>query len=265
MMNVRYVRDWLTIMLCLDYTRGKIVGNEGVYMMGSLYYYRILILAAIVPAIYLLVKVYQADRVEKESPRMLVTLVICGIFSTVGALILEVAGDWILRIFVPEGSVLYHAITCFIIVAYAEEGCKYIFLKLRTWKSAEFNCLFDGMLYAVYISLGFAVWENLSYSFSYGLGTALVRAVTAIPGHACFGVFMGMLYGFAKQYERMQQTALSKRCRVLAVVVAALIHGCYDFILSVKVPFLGFVAFVIVMFVIAFRMVRKMSDMDRYI
>ena len=233
--------------------------------MFSLYYYRILILVAVVPAIYLLVKVYQADRVEKESPRMLVTLVICGIFSTAGAVILEVAGDWILRIFVSEGSVMYHAITCFIIVGFAEEGCKYLFLKLRTWKSAEFNCLFDGMLYAVYISLGFAVWENLLYSFSNGMGTALVRAVTAIPGHACFGVFMGMLYGFAKQYERMQQTALSKRCRVLAVVVAALIHGCYDFILSVKVPFLGFVAFVIVMFVIAFRMVRKMSDMDRYI
>ena len=45
-------------------------------MLGFYYYYRYLILIAVVPAIILLVKVYQKDKVEKESPRMLITLVI---------------------------------------------------------------------------------------------------------------------------------------------------------------------------------------------
>lgn len=234
-------------------------------MFGFYYYYRNLILIAVVPAIILLVKVYQKDKVEKESPRMLVTLVMCGIFSAFPALVLEMVGDWVLQSFLSDNSLIYHLITCLVIIAYAEEGSKYIMLKLRTWKSIEFNCLYDGMLYAVYVSLGFAVLENINYSVSYGWGTALIRAVTAVPGHACFGVFMGVLYGFAKQYERMGRMDLSRRYRKFAVVVAALIHGCYDLILSVRLPEIVFFVYTIAMFVLSFRLVRKMSDMDRYI
>ena len=144
--------------------------EEGMFMFGIYYYYRNLILLAVVPAIILLVKVYQKDKVEKESPKMLVTLIMCGIFSAFPALLVEMAGDWVLQSFLSENSLVYHLITCMIIVAYAEEGSKYIMLKLRTWKSIEFNCLYDGMLYAVYISLGFAVLENISYSIGYGWG-----------------------------------------------------------------------------------------------
>lgn len=78
--------------------------------------------------------------------------------------------------------------------------------------------------------------ENISYSIGYGWGTALIRAVTAVPGHACFGVFMGAFYGFAKQYERIGRIDLSRRYRKFAVVVSAFIHGCYDLILSVELP-----------------------------
>lgn len=234
-------------------------------MFAFYYYYRYLILIAVVPAIILLVKVYQKDRVEKESPRMLITLVICGMFSTAPALVLELLGDHVLLGFLSKDSLIYHMITCLVIVAFAEEGSKYLLLKLRTWKSWEFNCLYDGMLYAVYISLGFAVWENVNYSLTYGWGTALIRAVTAVPGHACFGVFMGVFYGFSKQYEHMGQSVLSKRYRILAVVVAAVIHGFYDLILTVELPMPVFFVYVIVMFVLAFRLVRRMSDMDRYI
>ncbi len=239
--------------------------EEGMFMFGIYYYYRNLILLAVVPAIILLVKVYQKDKVEKESPKMLVTLIMCGIFSAFPALLVEMAGDWVLQSFLSENSLVYHLITCMIIVAYAEEGSKYIMLKLRTWKSIEFNCLYDGMLYAVYISLGFAVLENISYSIGYGWGTALIRAVTAVPGHACFGVFMGAFYGFAKQYERIGRIDLSRRYRKFAVVVSAFIHGCYDLILTVELPTIAFYTYTIAMFVLAFRLLRKMSDMDRYI
>ena len=42
--------------------------EEGMFMFGIYYYYRNLILLAVVPAIILLVKVYQKDKVEKELP-----------------------------------------------------------------------------------------------------------------------------------------------------------------------------------------------------
>lgn len=54
----------------------------------------------------------------------------------------------------------------------------------------------------------------------YGLGTAAVRAVTAVPGHACFGVFMGAFYGLAKRYDNFGDEYRSRRCRRLAVLGA---------------------------------------------
>lgn len=73
-------------MLLVYYTQSKIMREEGMFMFGIYYYYRNLILLAVVPAIILLVKVYQKDKVEKESPKMLVTLIMCGIFSAFPAL-----------------------------------------------------------------------------------------------------------------------------------------------------------------------------------
>ena len=64
--------------------------EEGMFMFGIYYYYRNLILLAVVPAIILLVKVYQKDKVEKESPKMLVTLIMCGIFSAYATIIIQV-------------------------------------------------------------------------------------------------------------------------------------------------------------------------------
>lgn len=151
----------------------------------------ILIAAAVIPAIVLLRFVYREDRLDRESPGMLLSLVLFGILATFGALIAEQIGESVLALLVPPYTRAYNAILYFVVVALSEEGFKYLLLKKRTWWSQEFNCQFDGVVYAVFVSLGFALWENISYVVMYGLGTALVRAVTAIPGHACFGVFMG--------------------------------------------------------------------------
>ena len=225
----------------------------------------ILILAAVIPAVFLMVKVYRSDRIEKESGYLLRKLVVAGIISTLLALVEEKVGEWLLSCFVPENTWLYQIILYFVIVAIAEESSKYIFLKKQTWDNPEFNCKYDGVVYAVFVALGFALWENINYVLSYGFSTAIVRAVTAIPGHACFGVFMGAFYGFAKQYERIGRIDLSRRYRKFAVVVSAFIHGCYDLILSVELPTIAFYTYTIAMFVLAFRLLRKMSDMDRYI
>ena len=232
-----------------------------------LYIKQILIFAAVIPAIFLLIKVYQADRLEKESPAILISLVLYGILATVLAGAAEQLGQGILSVFAEPGTVFYNAVLFFGIVAFAEEGAKYVLLKKRTWYSPEFNCQFDGVVYAVFVSLGFALWENIGYVFRYGLETALVRAVTAVPGHACFGVFMGIFYGLAKRYAACGQYKRAKSCRALSLLIPALLHGTYDFAASARSAAMtcGFVIFVIAMFVVAFNLVRKMSRNDRYI
>ena len=117
-------------------------------------------------------------------------------------------------------------------------------------------------MYAVFVALGFALWENISYVLMYGLGTAAVRAVTAVPGHACFGVFMGAFYGLAKRYDNFGDEYRSRRCRRLAVLVPVLLHGAYDFIATYEYDGYAwiFVAFVVLLFAAAYRMIKNAPD-----
>lgn len=133
----------------------------------------ILIAAAVIPAVFLLVHVYRADKLEKEPAPLLISLVLYGIAATFIALLLERFGGWLLGRYFPENSTPYNVLMYFGVVAFSEEGAKYFLLKRRTWNSAAFNCQFDGVVYAVFVSLGFALWENISYVLMYGLSTAL--------------------------------------------------------------------------------------------
>lgn len=227
----------------------------------------ILIAAAVLPAIFLLVHVYRADKLEKEPAPLLISLVLYGIAATFIALVLERAGSFLLGLWFEEGSVAYNAIMYFGIVAFSEEGAKYFLLRRRTWHSAAFNCQFDGVVYAVFVALGFALWENISYVLMYGLSTALVRAVTAVPGHACFGVFMGAWYGMAKRWEGTGFESRSRTCRTMALLLPALIHGCYDFIATYEDAGVSgiFAVFVVLLFVVSLILVRRLSANDRYI
>ena len=127
----------------------------------------ILIAAAVIPAVFLLVHVYRADKLEKEPAPLLISLVLYGIAATFIALLLERFGSWLLGRYFPENSTPYNVLMYFGVVAFSEEGAKYFLLKRRTWNSAAFNCQFDGVVYAVFVSLGFALWENISYVLMY--------------------------------------------------------------------------------------------------
>ena len=224
----------------------------------------ILIAAAVVPAVFLMVKVYQADRLEKEPIGMLIGLLFLGIISTSLAGITEELGSIALTNLFPNGGLISDALLYFIVVALSEEGFKYLLLKVRTWKSPHFNCQFDGVVYAVFVSLGFALWENIAYVLRFGFGTAVARAVTAVPGHACFGVFMGVWYGVAKRYELAGYMEESAHARKMALWIPILLHGVYDFTASMQNDIMSiiFLIFVGWMFRTALKLVRKVSAED---
>lgn len=227
----------------------------------------ILILAAVIPAVFLMVKVYKSDKMEKESSYMVMNLVKAGILSSLLALLEEKVFSFILNLVVPSYTTLYNVILYFGIVAIAEESSKYILMKRETWNNREFNCQYDGVVYAVFVSLGFALWENISYVMMYGFGTALIRAVTAIPGHACFGVFMGVFYGLAKRYDYRGNEAASKFFRIVALIVPMLLHGAYDYIATMEEQSsdVYFIVFILIMFAISYVVVGRSAKSDRRI
>ena len=232
-----------------------------------IYFNPILIAAAVIPAIVLLVKVEKADRLEKESRGLLLSLVVFGVIATAIASLGERIGIAVLERLFPEEGALFNVLLYFGVVAFSEEGAKYVLLKRKTWNNPEFNCQFDGVVYSVFVSLGFALWENIGYVAMYGLSTALVRAVTAVPGHACFGVFMGAWYGMAKRRESAGDPAGAAGLRRRALLVPALLHGFYDFTATYENVEMGliFLVFVIAMFIAANRLVKRMAASDVYI
>ena len=227
----------------------------------------LLIVSAIIPAVLLLLYIYKKDRLEPEPPGLLIRLVIFGVISTFLAIITETVGTFILDLFFEEQNVVYNLLMYFIVVACSEEGFKYLLLKLTTWRNPAFNCQFDAVVYAVFVALGFALWENIGYVLMYGFGTALIRAITAVPGHASFGVFMGAWYGIAKRYENAVRPEKARLYRRLAFVLPVLVHGFYDFVATMEsdVSALIFLVFIVLMFFLAFLIVRRTSRGDTYI
>jgi RsiW-degrading membrane proteinase PrsW (M82 family) len=228
----------------------------------------VLILAAILPAVFLVIYVYRMDKIEKEPPALIIRLLMVGAISTILATISERIGMFLLysQNSYPPHSVTYRVILYFIIVGLSEEGFKYMTLKRETWRSPFFNCQFDAVVYAVTVSLGFALWENILYVFSFGLRTAFIRAVTAVPGHACFGVFMGAWYGYAKRYYDSREDFKSIICRIMAIVIPTCLHGAYDYIATAEEDRMQvyFIIFIAIMFTVSYLMVNRLSRNDKY-
>lgn len=227
---------------------------------------RILVAAAVLPALALIIFVCRADKLEKEPPGLILKLVLFGVISTFLALVTETVGGLIMNMVNFKNQTLYGVIMFFVIVGLSEEGFKYLLLKKVTWNNENFNCRFDGIVYSVCLALGFAVWENLSYVASYGMSVAIARALTAVPGHACFGVFMGAFYSAAKDCSIRGEEERSKRFRIAAVLVPMLVHGLYDYVASAQTmeSTIFFLVLIAAVFISAFRILKRMSKNDGY-
>ena len=195
-----------------------------------LYSVLFLILAALAPPLILLGIIYRLDQIEREPPGLLWSLFLRGVLAMVPILVLEMLADQFIDFFYWRPMV-YLFLAYFVVPGFIEEGVKYRVLRRRTWNEPNFNYRFDGVVYAVFISLGFAAVENVMYVLTSGFSTAVVRAIFSIPGHAMFGVVMGAALGQAKglaAHQQKQQTAALLR---RAWLLPAILHGAYDFLL----------------------------------
>ena len=119
----------------------------------------------------------------------------------------------------------------FIGVGLTEELSKFIFLRWYIYKHKNFSEPMDGVVYAVMVSMGFAAVENVFYVFSSDdqIYTAIVRSLTAVPAHACFGVIMGLYFGYARFTFKRKRV----RYLVLSVLLASIAHGFYNVFLFI--------------------------------
>ncbi len=222
-----------------------------------------LIAVALAPVIVLLIYVYKRDKYEKEPKRLLAKAFIFGIVSVIPVYFIETAltNYWHAKYALPNMPLNTAAYDAFVVAAFTEEFFKILVFFIFIWNNKNFNEKFDGIIYAVFISMGFAATENLMYVLGSGFTTGLIRAFTAVPAHAIFAVTSGYFLAFAKFKPSGKIFYL-----FLALAVPVLLHGIYDFILLSKndLLLLFFVPYVIFILIIALKGMKRHSNASKF-
>lgn len=204
-------------------------------------------LAALIPAAILFVRIYQLDHIEKEPRRLLGKLVLFGALAAIPAALAQLLLARAAGAALGRSSVWYLLLDNFVIAACSEELAKLLPVRLAAWDHPAFDYRFDAIVYAVSTALGFAAVENILYVLQSDLRTAVSRAILSVPGHFFFAVSMGLLLSRAKQAECRGRLRRRRVLALLALVVPALLHGLWDFLLAAGslwavIVFYGFVA-----------------------
>ena len=166
-----------------------------------------LLALALAPGLAIIFYIYFSDKYDREPLKNLVISFLLGALSTVPAIILQTLLIPRLDFYIPSRAIIYNAIFSFLIVAPTEELSKFVMLRRYSYTRPAFNEPFDGIIYSVMVSMGFATVENIGYVFQHGYMTGFVRMFLSVPAHAAFGVLMGYHVGLAK-WTRQRQISI---------------------------------------------------------
>ena len=189
-----------------------------------------LLILAIAPSIVLFLIFYLRDKYDREPLGLLLKTFLIGAAVIVpvayveGELFREFGIDimgyngWVTSLF----SMLF-------LVALVEELAKFLIVKWYAWNKPAFNEPYDGIMYTVMASLGFATVENLFYVFQWGITVAWLRAFLTVPIHALTAVIMGYYIGLAK-YTKDKKKA--RKHLATGLGLAIVFHGVFNFFVS---------------------------------
>ncbi len=224
-------------------------------------------LAALLPPILLLLFVWHKDA-TKEPFRQLFKAVIFGALICIPAVFWECFMGTLLFNGEEPTTIIGTTLNAFLCAAVPEETLKLIALWLVLRRNPYFDEHFDGIVYAVCVSLGFAAVENVGYVLNHEeawVSVAVTRALMAVPGHYAFAVFMGYYYSMYHFVRHDTTTAIS------ILLVPVLAHGIYDSLAmsSMVNPLIGGLGFVFLIFFcikmqrVAYDRLTQMIDRDR--
>ena len=105
---------------------------------------------AVAPATLLLKYVLVRDKYKHEPMRLIAITFLLGGLGIIPATIIE--------LLLGSGNIL---VTAFLSVAVVEETVKYLAVRVKAYRSSNFNEVMDGIVYGVAAGLGFATVENI--------------------------------------------------------------------------------------------------------
>lgn len=218
-----------------------------------------LIFISLAPVLVIAVYIYVRDKYDREPISILLGALLAGASTTIPIIYVEnwveQLGGWL------TGPLSIAAFRAFAVASFTEEFFKMAALFLLIWNNRNFNEKFDGIVYAVFISLGFAGIENVMYVFRHGYEVGIARAFTAVPAHALFGIAMGYYFGLARFYPNRRATYLG-----FAFLLPFAMHGIYDFILMSGYSYYLFLFFPFIglLFYLGLKQMKTLSEQSIY-
>ena len=194
-----------------------------------------LLAVALIPVALCMRSIYRADIHEPEPRALVLAVMLGGVLTAFPAGVCEVLFSKLVLDGGRGATRLELAVSAFLGVALFEEGLKRWVVMRKIYRHPEFDEPFDGIVYAVASSLGFAGIENVLYVLGGGFGVGVARALTSIPGHTMFGIAMGYCLGHARFAPSPEA---ERRWLQASLLVPVALHGLYDYFLFVGEPHL---------------------------
>ncbi|EDS78605.1 PrsW family intramembrane metalloprotease [Clostridium massiliodielmoense] len=214
-----------------------------------------LFIIAVIPGIVLAILIYLVDRYDKEPIKTLIKVLILGAISVIPTILVE---KFLVSLNYFSG-LLKIVFNAFIIAGLTEEFFKREVVLRSVFKKQVFNEKLDGIIYCSFSALGFATVENIMYvvfdvSPSYYVG--LYRGIFSVPAHLLFAVTMGYYISLSKFSNNRD---LKKKFLKKSLLVPAVFHGIFDFILMSQNMFLAilFLPFVAYLWLINLKKLNK--------
>ena len=193
-------------------------------MVINLLLYHVLLFLSVLPAALLIIFIYRQDKYQKEPFKSLCKAFFGGMLAVVFTIVTVRIIDYTIGLIPYLNQTVFY--DSFITAGIPEELCKFLIFMIFIWNDKNFDEYFDGIVYASFISLGFATVENIMYVMPGGIGTGIVRALISVPAHFLFGVILGYFLSLAKFNSDKK-----RRYIIFGLLIAMAAHGLFDWLL----------------------------------
>ena len=221
-----------------------------------------LLVLAIAPVATIILWIYLKDKYDKEPVITLSKFFILGILVSALAIYVE---ELLIKLntFSKIGYMIYIS---FIVAGLTEEGLKALILITNLLREKNFNEKLDGIIYSVFLSLGFATVENIIYILfedpTSVFQVSIIRAIISIPAHMMFAIIMGY---YISKYKFNSSKYKPKTYLIISIIVPILLHGIFDFILMIpyRWSIIVFVAYIVFLWKISLDKLDEYTDNSR--
>ncbi|UOR12443.1 glutamic-type intramembrane protease PrsW [Halobacillus amylolyticus] len=204
---------------------------------------------AIAPAIAIMTFIYLSKRIELEPLPLIFRMFILGALLVFPLMFIQYA-------FESEGFFQTPLLKSVFLAGLLEEFFKWFVFMFMIFRHTSFDHHYDGIIYGVAISLGFATLENIIYLFANGIEFAFFRAIFPVSSHGLFGVLMGFYMGKAKFSSDHRKTHI-----FLAFMIPFMLHSFYGYFVVTNEWLYYVIPFMIILWMVG---VRKINVANRH-